>query len=67
MRYSHKEIPEVLASNLLLFNRIAGSADEMASLINLLNKNLCEMESSYEKKIASKDEEIRRLREKIKE
>ena len=67
LRYSHKEIPEVLASNLLLFNRIAGSADEMASLINLLNKNLCDMENGYEKKIASKDEEIRRLKEKLKE
>ncbi|WBW97432.1 RelA/SpoT domain-containing protein [Oceanirhabdus sp. W0125-5] len=67
LRYSHKEIPEVLASNLLLFNRIAGSADEMASLINLLNKNLCEMESSYEKIIQEKDEEIRRLKEKLNE
>ena len=34
LRYSHVEIPEILKSNLLLFNRIAGSADEMASLIN---------------------------------
>lgn len=67
LRYSHKEISEVLASNLLLFNRIVGSADEMASLINLLNKNLCEMENSYEKIIDSKDEEIRRLKEKLKE
>ena len=65
LRYSHKEISEVLASNLLLFNRIVGSADEMASLINLMNKNLCEMEDSYEKVIASKDEEIRRLKEKL--
>ncbi len=39
LRYCHKEIPEVLALNLLLFNRISGSADEMASFINLLNKN----------------------------
>lgn len=65
LRYSHKEIPEILASNLLLFNRIAGSADEMASLINLLNKNWGEMEQKYEKIIASKDEEIRKLKLKI--
>jgi ppGpp synthetase/RelA/SpoT-type nucleotidyltranferase len=39
LRYSHSQIPEVLALNLLLFNRIAGSSDEMASLINLLNRN----------------------------
>ena len=34
LRYSHNEIPEILQSNLLLFNRIVGSADEMASMIN---------------------------------
>lgn len=66
LRYSHKKIPEVLASNLLLFNRIAGSADEMASLINMLNKNWCEMKQNYENIIASKDEEIKRLKEKLK-
>ncbi|WP_291632388.1 RelA/SpoT domain-containing protein [Clostridium sp.] len=62
LRYSHSEIPEVLASNLLLFNRIAGSADEMASLINLLNRNLTEMESKYEKIIEIKDKEIAELK-----
>lgn len=62
LRYSHKEIPEVLASNLLLFNRIAGSADEMASLINLLNKNLCEMECQYKAIIAEKEAEIEKLK-----
>lgn len=64
LRYSHKEIPEILASNLLLFNRIAGSADEMASLINLLNKNLCDMECQYKEIIAEKDAEIERLKKK---
>lgn len=65
LRYSHKQIPEILASNLLLFNRIAGSADEMASLINLLNKNWCEMEERYESIIAEKEQEIRRLKERL--
>ena len=62
LRYSHSEIPEVLALNLLLFNRIAGSADEMASLINLLNRNLTEMEMKYEKIIEQKDKEIKQLK-----
>jgi len=62
LRYTHNEIPEVLALNLLLFNRIAGSSDEMASLINLLNKNLTEMEEKYEKIIELKDKEIKELR-----
>ncbi|GIM29615.1 GTP pyrophosphokinase [Clostridium polyendosporum] len=65
LRYSHKQIPEILASNLLLFNRIAGSADEMASLINLLNKNWCEMEEKYKNIIAEKEKEIVRLKEKL--
>lgn len=63
LRYSHKKIPEVLALNLLLFNRIAGSSDEMASLINLLNRNWIEMESKYEKIIETKDKEIKKLKE----
>jgi ppGpp synthetase/RelA/SpoT-type nucleotidyltranferase len=63
LRYSHKKIPEVLALNLLLFNRIAGSSDEMASLINLLNRNWIEMESKYEKIIEIKNQEIKELQQ----
>ena len=62
LRYSHSEIPEVLALNLLLFNRIAGSSDEMASLINLLNRNWTEMEAKYERIIEIKDKEIKELK-----
>lgn len=61
LRYSHKQIPAILASNLLLFNRIAGSSDEMASFINLLNKNLTEMKDEYEKIISLKDQQIKDL------
>ena len=66
LRYSHKEIPAILASNLLLFNRIAGSSDEMASFINLLNKNLTEIKDEYEKTITLKDEIIKELQSKLK-
>jgi ppGpp synthetase/RelA/SpoT-type nucleotidyltranferase len=66
LRYSHKEIPEILESNLLLFNRISGSADEMASMINLLNKNLCKMDSDYKTMMEQKDQEIRELKERLK-
>lgn len=65
LRYSHNEIPKVLAENLLLFNRIAGSADEIASFINLLNKDLGEMERKYNKEIEAKDKEINRLKSEI--
>jgi len=62
LRYSHSEIPEILALNLLLFNRLAGSADEMASLINVLNKNLTQVKEKYEKIIDSKNKEIKELK-----
>ncbi|MDH5094924.1 hypothetical protein Cp4445_01283 [Clostridium perfringens] len=65
LRYSHNEIPEILKSNLLLFNRIVGSADEMASLINMLNNNLDDKDNYYETKLKEKDEEIRKLKEEI--
>ena len=51
LRYSLNEIPEILEQNLMLLNRIAGSSDEMASLINLLSKNFKDIESEYNKKI----------------
>jgi len=66
LRYSHKKIPGILASNLLLFNRIAGSSDEMASFINLLNKNLTEIKDDYEQIITSKDQEIAELKDRLK-
>ena len=61
----HYEIPEILQSNLLLFNRIVGSADEMASLINNLSKDWCEKEINYKKTIQKQEEEIKRLKSKM--
>ena len=63
LRYSHQEIPEILKSNLLLFNRIVGSADEMASLINTLNNELVDKSAEYEKIIKDQQEEIKRLKQ----
>ena len=54
LRYSHKEIPDVLALNLLLFNRIAGCSDEMASFINMLNRNWTSMEQQHKETLLSK-------------
>jgi ppGpp synthetase/RelA/SpoT-type nucleotidyltranferase len=65
LRYSHDEIPEVLALNLLLLNRIVGSSDEMASLINMLNRNWTEMERKYELIIDTKNKEICKLKDMI--
>lgn len=62
LRYSHIEIPEILKSNLLLFNRIVGSADEMASLINDLSKEWVSKEEELLKIIEEQKEEIERLK-----
>ncbi|MBS5950371.1 MAG: GTP pyrophosphokinase, partial [Clostridium sp.] len=62
LRYSHIEIPEILKSNLLLFNRIVGSADEMASLINDLSKEWVSKEEELLKIIEEQKDEISRLK-----
>lgn len=67
LRYSREQIPEVLALNLLLLNRIAGSSDEMASLINIINRSWNEMEGKYESIIENKNNEIMKLKGKIEE
>lgn len=65
LRYSHDEIPEILQLNLLLLNRIAGSSDEMASLINMINKSFEDIKEDYEEKLNDKDSQILKLKEKI--
>ena len=65
LRYSLNEIPAILEQNLMLLNRIAGSSDEMASLINLLSKNFKDIESEYNKKIEQKNKKILELKANI--
>ena len=65
LRYSHNEIPEILQSNLLLFNRIVGSADEMASLINNISKEWGEKELNYKNIIKKQEAEIAKLKDKM--
>lgn len=63
--YHHDDIPEILASNLLLLNRIIGSADEMASMINILDKSFDEIEERYKNIIHNKNREIEMLKDMI--
>lgn len=65
LRYSHKDIPELLGQNLMLLNRIAGSSDEMASLINRLSKSIQEVEDKFNTKIHKKDKKIEEIKNKI--
>lgn len=65
LRYSHENIPELLGQNLMLLNRIAGSSDEMASLINMLSKSIQEVENNLKDKIKEKDKKIEIIKERI--
>ncbi|WP_042273160.1 RelA/SpoT domain-containing protein [[Clostridium] dakarense] len=67
LRYSLQEIPEILEQNLMLLNRIAGSSDEMASLINMLSKSFKDIEHECSKKLNEKDKEILKLKGEISE
>ena len=49
----------------MLLNRIAGSSDEMASLINVLSKSFKEVEVEFEDKIREKDKKIIELKDKL--
>jgi ppGpp synthetase/RelA/SpoT-type nucleotidyltranferase len=61
--FHHDDIPEILASNLLLLNRIIGSADEMASMLNILDRSLGEMEERCQNIINNKNKKIEELRD----
>lgn len=65
LRYSHEDIPELLGQNLMLLNRIAGSSDEMASLINRLSQSIQEVENKFKSKISEKDKKIEGIKGKI--
>ena len=65
LRYSHEDIPDLLGQNLMLLNRIAGSSDEMASLINRLSQSIQEVENKYRSKMKEKDKKIEDLKLKI--
>ena len=65
LRYSHEDIPELLGQNLMLLNRIAGSSDEMASLINMLSQSIQEVENKFKSKINEKDKKIEDIKAKI--
>lgn len=65
LRYSHENIPELLGQNLMLLNRIAGSSDEMASLINRLSQDIQETENKFKSKINEKNKKIEDIKEKI--
>lgn len=65
LRYPSNNIPNVLALNLLVLNRLAGSADELSSVVKLLNDSWNEMGHEYKAIIEKKDMELKKLKSKI--
>ncbi|MFE4243859.1 RelA/SpoT domain-containing protein [Peribacillus butanolivorans] len=61
LSYPNNNIPEVLTLNLLMLNRLAGSADEMSSAVKIIKEEWSEMQSS----LIAKDDELRKLESRI--
>lgn len=65
IRYPYDQENPILKQYLLIFNRIAGNADEMGTYIKFLQKKLEEKETIYSKKLADLEALIEELRTKI--
>lgn len=65
MRYPYEKDNEILNEFLLIFNRLAGSADEMGTFIKSLKSEIKLLESEHKYAIREKDTEIEKLKSKI--
>ncbi|GIO23478.1 RelA/SpoT domain-containing protein [Oceanobacillus sp. J11TS1] len=63
LSYPNNNVPEVLTLNLLMLNRLAGSADEMSSAVKTIKEEWNKMQES----LSAKDEELKKLENKIDE
>lgn len=65
IRYPYDQDNPIFGEFLLILNRLAGSADEMGTFIQVLKTNLKQKESLFESEIESKNQTIKDLEEKI--
>lgn len=61
IRYPNFSDNEMICYFLKVFNRLAGSADEMGTFINLLSDNVKQVESVIEQKEAEKREHLKKI------
>lgn len=61
LSYPNNNVPEVLKLNLLMLNRLAGSADEMSSAVRTIKEEWNKMQGS----LSAKDEELQNLENEI--
>jgi ppGpp synthetase/RelA/SpoT-type nucleotidyltranferase len=67
IRYPYDQDNPIFGQFLMILNRLAGSADEMGTFVQVLKKHLETQESSHKKAIIEKDKLISELERKIKE
>ncbi len=66
MRYPSGESDSLLAQFLVIFNRLAGSADEMGSYIKVLQRTLQQQRDKSNKQLEKKESELREMIKKLK-
>jgi len=66
IRYPYDIANPILSQYLFIFNRLAGSADEMASFVRLLKSNFEEIYRKAQGSLEKKDRAIKELREQVK-
>ncbi len=65
IRYPYNMDNEILSYYLVMFNRLAGNADEMGSFVLYLKNSLQKMDEIHVKELNDKDEAIHNLEKKI--
>ena len=65
IRYPNHSDDKIISQFLVVFNRLAGSADEMGSYIQFLKSALEERESYYQTEIKDQDKIIQKLIDEI--
>lgn len=65
IRYPYDIDNTIIANYLVMFNRIAGSADEMGSYIRFLHQELMKMKEKHEAQLEEKNKVIREMEELI--
>ena len=67
IRYPYKVENKLLSNYLVIFNRLAGSADEMGSFIRVLDTELTKSQEKYKKEIEAKNSLMKDLKETVDE
>lgn len=65
VRYPYDRYDPILAQFVVIFNRLAGSADEMGSFIKFLKEQLSSREADHKKSLSQKTKLIKELKDRL--